>query len=109
MSFKTFNQALNTEQLSKVIPRAGHALLVRRASDADAVISATFRGGPADGETLLLRIGDGWRFVPYERIELSWDEQPDAWVELIAWGDPEGSVGNEPEFYVSPTPLPVAV
>lgn len=109
MSFKVYDLELDADTFAKILPRAGHALLVRRASDDEATIWARFIGGPADGEVLPLKIGEGWRFVPYDKVELWWSAQAAATMQLIVWGELAGVAGNEPEFYVSPTPITVAV
>ncbi len=109
MAFKIHNLKLDTDTFKKELPRSGHGFLVRRASDDEVTIWARLVGGPADGEVLPMKIGEGFRFVPYDSIELDWSAQASGTMQIIVWGELEGVAGNEPEFYVSPTPVSVPV
>jgi len=104
MGFQLHDISLDTAN-AKTIPRSGHALLIRRVSDATAVINAEFVGGASHGQSVPLIIGEGWRFVAYKNILLSWEAQPGVTIQLIVWGDQERAEGNEPEWYVSPLPV----
>jgi len=98
--FNAFTINLTEANAYYEIRNGGHSFLVRRASSESAEIRVQI-DGRAFADERLYKFGEGFRFVSFERLILSWDAQSGESVEVMTWGDP-GGVCNEPEIYVSP-------
>ena len=61
----------------------GDSLMIRRSSHPHAEI--TVHRDADQGNPITLRVGEGWRNVPFEQLQISWAAQTGAWVDLVSF------------------------
>ncbi len=94
------------------IASAGHAIMIRRVSEATAQVTAhILRPHTTDPLLMPLRWLEGFRFLPYTELSLSWSAQPYKTVNLVSvvitaeiwtWGTPCEAADRAIEMYGSP-------
>lgn len=99
-----------TEPLT--IASVGHAIFVRRVSEATAnVVAVIQRHGVTDPLTMPLQWLEGFRFFRYDEIALTWAAQANKTVntvsvvltaEIWTWGHPCAAASRAIEMYGSP-------